>query len=255
MAWIMHSSGPWKDHKYKERSGSPGNYTYKYGSDIDSSGNKVNTYDAGGNSTRQKVVRGGKETELGSIEESKSELNNIWNKVPYVRKNTMKNIQNSYYADRTGYQRDNNKNNNDLLIGDDNEAKKKHAQYNNKRKQFEAQTLSTMRNIVNRAKANSRNTDGDMRDAAVARGREQYMSRRVANTVNNIPNVVNQAKSNNRKSDADMRDAAVARGREQYMTNRAKKTVGAMTKAIEKKREEEKRKAYDHSRLKRIMGR
>jgi hypothetical protein len=31
MTWIMHSSGPWKDHKYKSRSGSPGNYVYDYG--------------------------------------------------------------------------------------------------------------------------------------------------------------------------------------------------------------------------------
>ena len=242
MAWIMHSSGPWKDHKYKERSGSPGNYTYKYGTETDSSGNKVNTYATGGHNANQKVVRGGKETELGSIEESKSELNNVLNKVPYVRKNTMKNIQNSYYADRTGYQRSNNARND--LVGDDNEAKKKHAQYSSKRKQFESQTLSAMRNIVNRAKSNSRKTDGDMRDAAVARGREQYMARRVANTVNNIPNAVNQAKSNNRKSDADMRDAAVARGRDQYMTNRAAKTINNMQNAIRKKKEEEKRAAY-----------
>jgi hypothetical protein len=242
MAWIMHSSGPWKDHKYKERSGSPGNYTYKYGSDVDSSANKVTTYATGGHSANQKVVRGGKETELGSIEENKSELNNIWNKVPYVRKNTMKNIQNSYYADRTGYQRDNNARHD--LVGDDNEAKKKHAQYSSKRKQFESQTLSTMRNIVNRAKANSRKTDGDMRDAAVARGREQYMSRRVANTVNNVPNALSQSKSNNKKSDADMRDAAVARGREQYMTNRAAKTVSNIQNAVNRKKEEEKRAAY-----------
>lgn len=252
MAWIMHSSGPWKDHKYKERSGSPGNYTYKYGSDIDSSGNKVTTYDTS-SGVNQRVNRNGKETNLGHIEESKAALNNVWSKFSGPRNNNMKNIQNSYYADRTGYQRDNNARYD--LVGDDNEAKKKHAQYNNKRRQFEAQTLSAMRNALNQAKSNKKKTDGDMRDAAVARGREQYMSRRIANTVNNVPSALKQAKSNNRKSDADMRDAAVARGREQYMTNRAKKTVGAMTKAIEKKREEEKRKAYEHSRLNRIMGR
>ena len=75
-------------------------------------------------------------------------------------------------------------------------------------------------------------------------------------TLTSMRNALNSAKENKKqKSDADMRDAAVARGREQYMTNRAKKTVGAMTKAIEKKREEEKRKAYSHSRLNRIMGR
>lgn len=253
MTWLIHSSGPWKDHKYKERSGSPGNYTYKYGTETDNSGSKVETYATGGHNASQRVVRDRKKTELGNIEERKSALNNVWNKIPYVRENTSKDIQNSYYADRTGYQRTNNARND--LIGDDNEAKKKHAQYSSKRKQFESQTLSTMRNIVNRAQSNSRKTDGDMRDSAVARGREQYMSRRVANTISNIPSALNQAKSNNRKTDADMRDAAVTRGREQYMTNRAKKTVGAMSKAIEKKREEEKRKAYSHSRLNRIMGR
>lgn len=240
MAWIMHSSGPWKDHKYKERNGSPGNYTYKYGSDIDSSGNKVSTYDAGGSSPNQSVSRNGVNTNLGYIEQSKSASNNAW--LPWNRKKNFKGVQNSYYADRTGYQRDNNARHD--LVGDDNEAKKKHAQYSSKRKQFEAQTLSTMRNIVNRAKANSRKTDGDMRDAAVARGREQYMSRRVANTVNNVPNALSQSKSNNKKSDADMRDAAVARGREQYMTNRAAKTVSNIQNAVNRKKEEEKRAAY-----------
>lgn len=28
--WLVHSSGPWKKHKYKSRSGSPGNYSYVY---------------------------------------------------------------------------------------------------------------------------------------------------------------------------------------------------------------------------------
>ena len=28
--WLVHSSGPWKKHKYKSRSGNPGNYSYVY---------------------------------------------------------------------------------------------------------------------------------------------------------------------------------------------------------------------------------
>ena len=32
--YIMHSSGPWKDHKYKKRTGSPGNYKYVYSNEL-----------------------------------------------------------------------------------------------------------------------------------------------------------------------------------------------------------------------------
>lgn len=212
MAWIMHSSGPWKDHKYKERTGTPGNYTYKYGTETDSSGNKVETYNTY-HGVSQRVTRSDKETTLGHIEEHKAASNNKWHKnSPASRNAQLTDVRNTYYADRTGYQRTDNARHD--LVGDDNEAKKKHTSYNNRRRDFEKMTLTSMRNALNSAKENKK-----------------------------------------QKSDADMRDAAVARGRERYMTNRAKKTVGAMSKAIEKKREEEKRKAYSHSRLNRIVGR
>lgn len=31
---LTHSSGPWKNHKYKSRTGSPGNYVYSYSDDL-----------------------------------------------------------------------------------------------------------------------------------------------------------------------------------------------------------------------------
>lgn len=214
MAWLIHSSGPWKDHKYKERTGTPGNYSYKYGNEEGGDDTKkyiqtsnmsgdikdygehphqtVHTY-TGGNKYNTK-----RDTYVGERER-------------YKKSGSREAVQDTYYADRTGYQRTNNARHD--LVGDDNEAKQKHTKYNNRLKDFEKMSLTSMRNALN------------------------------------------SAKENKKKSDADMRDAAVARGREQYMTNRAKKSVGAMSKAIEKKREEEKRKAYEHSRLNRIMGR
>lgn len=199
MAWIMHSSGPWKDHKYKERTGTPGNYTYKYGTESDGSGNTVETVNTT-HGPSQRVTRSDKETTLGYIEEHKAAMNNKWNKnSPGGRNYQLADIRNTYYADRTGYQRSNNARHD--LVGDDNEAKKKHVRYNDRRKQFESQTLSAMRNALNQAKENkNRKTDGDMRDAAVARGREQYMTNRVAKTINNIQNDVRKKKEEEKRA-------------------------------------------------------
>ena len=213
MAWIMHSSGPWKDHKYKERKGEPGNYTYKYGDEKSNDGptvTTVNQHDQYGDHPAQYINTPGKRNTYAGNRERMKRVGGLRSDGS-IDKVFQAAVRDTYYADRTGYQRTNNARHD--LVGDDNEAKKKHTKYNNKRKDFEKMTLTSMRNALN------------------------------------------SAKENKKKSDADMRDAAVARGREQYMTNRAKKTVGAMTKAIEKKREEEKRKAYSHSRLNRIMGR
>lgn len=211
MAWLIHSSGPWKDHKYKERSGSPGNYTYKYGKEESKNGPTVTTWNQwerdGSQHPHQTVDTYANDARAAAIRNT-----DVGDRERYKSGGSREAVRDTYYADRTGYQRTNNARHD--LVGDDNEAKKKHTKYNNKRKDFEKMTLTSMRNALNSAKENKK-----------------------------------------QKSDADMRDAAVARGREQYMTNRAKKTVGAMTKAIEKKREEEKRKAYSHSRLNRIMGR
>ena len=207
MAWIMHSSGPWRDHKYKERSGSPGNYTYKYGSENDNT--------AGGEHNSENQY-GDRENNKKTMVQAHKVMTNYLSNNDDVRLSTRVHTQGqgsqrklmfSYANDRTGYQ----VNNNGIFGGE--EAEKARAKRNARRRDFEKMTLTSMRNALN------------------------------------------SAKENKKKSDADMRDDAVARGREQYMTNRAKKTVGAMSKAIEKKREEEKRKAYSHSRLNRIMGR
>lgn len=207
MAWLIHSSGPWKDHKYKERSGSPGNYTYKYGSENDNT--------AGGEHNSENQY-GDRENNKKTMVQAHKVMTNYLSNNDDVRLSTrvhtkgqgsQRKLMFSYANDRTGYQV-----NNKGLVGGE-EAEKTRTKRNARRKDFEKMTLTSMRNALN------------------------------------------SAKSNNKKSDADMRDAAVARGREQYITNRAKKTVGAMSKAIEKKREEEKRKAYEHSRLNRIMGR
>ena len=231
MAWIMHSSGPWKDHKYKERKGEPGNYTYVYTGDGKDG-------ESGNRNYKKLYNEGSRESAKSTITQSRKVVQNMRSDLEKASKNKLfgwKNfykkygdgetftdleygamnagnaarntVRNSYKNERTGY-----KANNKGLVGGE-EAEKARTKRNARRKDFEKMTLTSMRNALN------------------------------------------SAKENKKKSDADMRDAAVARGREQYMTNRAKKTVGAMTKAIEKKREEEKRKAYSHSRLNRIMGR
>lgn len=211
MAWIMHSSGPWRDHKYKERSGSPGNYTYKYGTtdseNDNTAGGKYNSYNQNGDRENNKktMVQANK---VMTNYLAKNDDVIMSTRVHTKGQGSQRRLMFSYANDRSGYQV-----NNKGLVGGE-EAEKAREKRNARRKDFEKMTLTSMRNAMNSAKENKK-----------------------------------------QKSDADMRDAAVARGREQYMTNRAKKTVGAMTKAIEKKREEEKRKAYDHSRLKRIMGR
>lgn len=210
MAWLIHSSGPWRDHKYKERSGSPGNYTYKYGTtdseNDNTAGGKYNSYNQNGDRENNKktMVQANK---VMTNYLAKNDDVIMSTRVHTKGQGSQRRLMFSYANDRSGYQV-----NNKGLVGGE-EAEKAREKRNARRKDFEKMTITSMRNALN------------------------------------------SAKENKKKSDADMRDAAVARGREQYMTNRAKKTVGAMTKAIEKKREEEKRKAYSHSRLNRIMGR
>ena len=211
MAWIMHSSGPWRDHKYKERSGSTGNYTYKYGTtdseNNNTAGGKYNSYNQNGDRENNKktMVQANK---VMTNYLAKNDDVRLASRVYTQGQGAQRRLMFSYANDRSGYQV-----NNKGLVGGE-EAEKAREKRNARRKDFEKMTLTSMRNALNSAKENK-----------------------------------------NKKTDADMRDAAVARGREQYMTNRAKKTVGAMAKAVEKKREEEKKKAYNHSRLNRIMGR
>lgn len=208
MAWIMHSSRPWKDHKYKERSGSPGNYSYKYG------------IEEGGDDTKKYIQTSSMSGDIKDYGEHPHQTvhtytdGNKYNtkrdtyvgeRERYKKSGSLEAVQDTYYADRTGYQRTNNARHD--LVGDDNEAKKKHVRYNDRRKQFESQTLSAMRNAVNQAKSNNRRTDGDMRDAAVARGREQYMTNRAAKTVNNIQNAIRKKKEEEKRA-AYRRDLA-----------------------------------------------
>ena len=194
MSWIMHSSGPWKDHKYKSRSGSPGNYVYDYGK---------------GNRDREsaKETRDHSRTAYNNmLEDNAKSKNSKWgrNEMLEVKDKydeSQKQILNSYKNDRTGYQ---SKNSSRVIGGEEAEKgrTKRNARAADRRKQFETLTLSAMRRALNTAKENKhKKTDADMRDAAVARGREQYMTNRAAKAANNIASAVQRNREEKKRAE------------------------------------------------------
>lgn len=251
----MHSSGPWKDHKYKERSGSPGNYTYKYGNSNGGGQNdKGNSYDG----TKASVYADTKDWYKRNLNNGNIDQNEAREK-----------IRNSYAYERTGYgstrrfgsgggQMDRS---NRYAFGNGSNLASNWAKNKDELRDtgYRRDVLRDIYAYERTGAGTTKAVGGDSKRNEIKRKQAKEAQKRKdfeKMTLTSMRNALNQAKENKkRKSDADMRDTAVARGREQYMTNRAKKTVGAMTKAIEKKREEEKRKAYSHSRLNRIMGR